>query len=109
MSGCAGGSVAIRITYVGLQFHRGGIVHNSFYSHTLPPNWNKKTGNTATQKYGCGDASFRRAHLPASSYHPGGVNVCLADGSVRFVRDSIDFATWYAAGTKSNNETALLN
>lgn len=26
----------------------------------------------------------------ASSYHPGGVNVCLLDGSVRFVSDTVD-------------------
>ena len=26
----------------------------------------------------------------ARSFHPGGVNVCLADGSVRFVDDRID-------------------
>jgi len=31
------------------------------------------------------------------SRHTGGVNVCFADGSVRFVRDNITTATWYAA------------
>ena len=32
------------------------------------------------------------------SRHSGGVNVLLADGSVRFVRDSIDGATWQRLG-----------
>jgi prepilin-type N-terminal cleavage/methylation domain-containing protein/prepilin-type processing-associated H-X9-DG protein len=110
VSGCAGGTgLSIRIQYVGLQYYRGGINHNSFYTHTLPPNWNRKTGDPASQKYTCGDASFRRAHIAASSYHPGGVNVCMADGSVRFVRDNITFINWQAAGTRGGGEVASLD
>jgi prepilin-type N-terminal cleavage/methylation domain-containing protein/prepilin-type processing-associated H-X9-DG protein len=104
VSGCAGGSVSIRINYTGLQYYRGGINHNSFYTHTLPINWNRKTGNSATQKYNCGDSTFRRAHIAASSFHTGGASVCMADGSVRFVRDSTDFATWQAVGTRARGE-----
>ncbi len=105
VTGCAGGSVAIRINYTGLQYYRGGISHNSFYSHTLPPNWNRNTGNTATQKYNCGDASFRRAHIAASSSHTGGVNVCMGDGSLRFIRDSVNFDIWRNAGSKAGGES----
>jgi prepilin-type N-terminal cleavage/methylation domain-containing protein/prepilin-type processing-associated H-X9-DG protein len=46
---------------------------------------------------------------PASSYHSGGVNVCLADGSVRFVRDGIDPDVWTGAGSKSGGEIGALN
>jgi prepilin-type N-terminal cleavage/methylation domain-containing protein/prepilin-type processing-associated H-X9-DG protein len=104
VSGCAGGSVSRRINYVGLQYYRGGINHQSFYTHTLPINWNRNTGNAATQKYGCGDGSFRRAHIPAASYHTSGVNVCMGDGSCRFVRDSIDFTLWQQLGTRAGGE-----
>jgi prepilin-type N-terminal cleavage/methylation domain-containing protein/prepilin-type processing-associated H-X9-DG protein len=104
VSGCAGGSVTRNINYVGLQYYRGGINHQSFYNHTLPINWNKKQQNPANQKYTCGDTTFRRAHIAASSYHSGGVNVGLADGSVRFVRESIDFGVWQAAGTRGGGE-----
>ena len=40
----------------------------------------------------------------AQSNHPGGVNVMFADGSVRFIKDSINPQTWMALGTKANGE-----
>jgi prepilin-type N-terminal cleavage/methylation domain-containing protein/prepilin-type processing-associated H-X9-DG protein len=103
VTGCAGGTVTNLINYTGLQYYRGGINHNSFYTHTLPINWNRKQG---TQTYNCGDTSFRRAHIAASSYHSGGgANVCMADGSVRFVSDSISFTIWQAVGSRAGSET----
>jgi prepilin-type processing-associated H-X9-DG protein len=44
------------------------------------------------------------AAITARSYHPGGVNVLLADGSVRFVKSSISGFTWRALGTVAGNE-----
>ncbi|MCE9561178.1 MAG: DUF1559 domain-containing protein [Planctomycetes bacterium] len=38
------------------------------------------------------------------SFHTGGVNTVLGDGSVRFVNSSIDVATFAAAVTRSNGE-----
>lgn len=35
----------------------------------------------------------------ARSVHPGGVNAALADGSVRFVQDDVEFAAWRAGAT----------
>jgi prepilin-type N-terminal cleavage/methylation domain-containing protein/prepilin-type processing-associated H-X9-DG protein len=40
----------------------------------------------------------------ATSNHPGGCNVMMADGSVRFVKSSIDMMTWWKLGTKANGE-----
>ena len=40
----------------------------------------------------------------ASSSHPGGVNVLFADGSVRFIKNSINQFTWFALGTRANGE-----
>lgn len=102
--GCDGTASTNLINYTGLQYYRGGINQNSFFTHTLPPNWNRV--NATAQKYNCGDTSFRRAHIAASSNHDGGINVCLADGSVRYITDSIDFAVWQAIGTHAGNESA---
>jgi prepilin-type N-terminal cleavage/methylation domain-containing protein len=40
----------------------------------------------------------------ARSYHSGGVNVLMDDGSVRFVKDSINPMTWYALATATGGE-----
>jgi prepilin-type N-terminal cleavage/methylation domain-containing protein/prepilin-type processing-associated H-X9-DG protein len=42
--------------------------------------------------------------INARSYHPGGVNVLLGDGSVKFIKSSIDGMTWRALGTVSGDE-----
>jgi prepilin-type N-terminal cleavage/methylation domain-containing protein/prepilin-type processing-associated H-X9-DG protein len=44
----------------------------------------------------------------ARSRHPGGVNVALADGGVRFVEDRVDAAVWKAAGTRAGGEALAL-
>jgi prepilin-type N-terminal cleavage/methylation domain-containing protein/prepilin-type processing-associated H-X9-DG protein len=40
----------------------------------------------------------------ANSLHPGGVNVCLADGSVRFVKSSVSLSAWWSLGTRNGGE-----
>lgn len=40
----------------------------------------------------------------AGSFHPGGVNVLMADGSVKFVKDSINTLTWWGLGTIGGSE-----
>ena len=53
---------------------------------------------------GCDAASMNYAN--AQSNHSGGVNCLMGDGSVKFVKDSVAFAsTWWALGTKANGET----
>ena len=63
------------------------------YQHISPPNGRS-----------CGFFLINRATMPPSSRHPGGVNVLLGDGSVRFVKESIDLATWRGLGTRSGGE-----
>ena len=51
---------------------------------------------------GCG-VDFGHLHVP-SSLHPGGVNVLFADGSVRFVKSSVQQMTWMALGSMNGGE-----
>jgi prepilin-type N-terminal cleavage/methylation domain-containing protein/prepilin-type processing-associated H-X9-DG protein len=44
------------------------------------------------------------AAINSRSYHPGGVNVLLADGSVRFMKETIAGMTWRALGTVNGGE-----
>jgi prepilin-type N-terminal cleavage/methylation domain-containing protein/prepilin-type processing-associated H-X9-DG protein len=87
------------------------------YSHYLPPNapqndpYNGDTiGETAesgkpglvkTQTVPGGWAAVMNA---ARSYHPGGVNAVMCDGSVRFVEDSVASVVWTALGSMNGGE-----
>jgi len=44
------------------------------------------------------------AAVTARSYHPGGVNALFGDGSVRFVKSTINGTTWRALGTIAGGE-----
>jgi prepilin-type N-terminal cleavage/methylation domain-containing protein/prepilin-type processing-associated H-X9-DG protein len=84
----------------------GGVHHTGFTTAWVP---NKLTGNATVrdldingQREKVGGPTF--AAITSRSYHPGGVNVLLGDGSVRFIKDSIDGATWRALGTVAGGE-----
>jgi prepilin-type processing-associated H-X9-DG protein len=63
------------------------------FLHVAPPNTRS-----------CGFFLALRAIMPPSSKHPGGVNLLLGDGSVRFIKNTIDLATWRALGTRAGGE-----
>ena len=46
----------------------------------------------------------RKVILSARSRHPGGVNLLLADGSVRFISNSVDLTIWQALCTPRGGE-----
>ena len=66
------------------------------YYHVMPPD---QPACAVTAAFGNVD-SF----IGPSSFHPGGANVLLLDGSVRFVKSSVSLATWNALGTRSGGE-----
>lgn len=40
----------------------------------------------------------------SDSFHPGGVNTLIGDGSVKFIKDSVAQNIWWALGTKAGGE-----
>ena len=50
--------------------------------------------------------AVQSAREAVRSRHPGGVNVCMADGSVHFVQDTIDLALWQALISADGDELA---
>jgi prepilin-type processing-associated H-X9-DG protein len=57
----------------------------------------------------------RVAYLPNSnhelafgSFHNGGVNMVMCDGSVHFIRQTLTKAQWLAAGTRNGGESVAL-
>jgi len=52
----------------------------------------------------CGFFIVNRAVMPPSSRHPGGVNLLSGDGSVKFIKDSVNLQTWRALGTRNGGE-----
>ncbi|MDG3006065.1 DUF1559 domain-containing protein [Paludisphaera mucosa] len=89
--------------------HRGwrwadGTTGFTMFNTIQTPNDNQYRFNGC--RFGCGagcnmDGGFSYA---ASSAHPGGVNACMADGSVRYVKDSVSRMTWWALGTRDGGE-----
>ncbi|XZE33570.1 DUF1559 domain-containing protein [Pirellulaceae bacterium SH501] len=79
----------------GLQYYRG-ITLYTFYNHTLPPNSPLRDCVARNNQ--------AEGHLATRSYHTGGVNCVLGDGSVRFVSSGVDQLTWAAVGTRAGGE-----
>ena len=48
--------------------------------------------------------TMNKALAAARSYHTGGVNMLLADGSVRFVQNGVSLVTWRALATRAGGE-----
>jgi prepilin-type N-terminal cleavage/methylation domain-containing protein/prepilin-type processing-associated H-X9-DG protein len=81
--------------YTGLQYYRA-LIWTAFYTHTVPPNFK---GRDCVRSVG-----LDSGHSAARSYHSSGVNVLRGDGSVSFVRDSINPDNWRAFGTRAGGE-----
>src|SRR5262249_5952083 len=89
------------------RWTNGGVYYSGFTT-AVPPNPKVTTGpnprpfDWVSNDENNGGPTY--ASLSASSYHPGGVNALMGDGSVKFMKDSISPATWRALGTIGQGE-----
>ena len=71
------------------------------YNHFMPPPTVQcvasNDGNTETW------GSVMDA-IPPSSNHPGGVNSLMGDGSVKFIKDTVNLQVWWSLGTRDGGE-----
>lgn len=74
-----------------------GSLLQTYYNHLEVPN---------SPEPDCLRLGYRPGYAQATarSYHGPGVNVVLADGSVRFVRGTIQLPVWQALGTRAGGE-----
>jgi prepilin-type N-terminal cleavage/methylation domain-containing protein/prepilin-type processing-associated H-X9-DG protein len=91
---CQPPASTVRLRYRGQEYYRN-LPPTAFYSHTQTPN---------SKYYDCANSGFTCAHIAARSNHPGGVNVGFGDGSVRFVKETVNPVTWRAVGTIAGGE-----
>jgi prepilin-type processing-associated H-X9-DG protein len=82
--------------------------HNRTPNTTTPDDW-RGALCVSIPKAPCINAysayNNRQVILSARSFHNGGVNVALCDGSIRFVQDSVNLNIWQALGTINQGET----
>jgi prepilin-type N-terminal cleavage/methylation domain-containing protein len=93
-------SAGSSLRYTGLEYYRF-LITTSLDTHTITPN-STTGGDCIDLGTRSGDnGAFYAAHVAARSFHTSGVNVCRADGSVVFVRNSIPLPVWQAFGTRA--------
>jgi prepilin-type processing-associated H-X9-DG protein len=83
-------------------FWEVGAVGMTLFNTIVPPNsvqykWSACRSNS-------GGWPDQATYANASSNHSGGVNTLMADGSARFIKDSVAQKTWWSLGTRASGE-----
>ena len=79
------------------------------YTDGNETNWCGPNQNYDDDYFPCSPTAFCSPHIgdghaTSRSYHPGGVQIVMADGTVRFISDSIALSLWRSFATITNDE-----
>jgi prepilin-type N-terminal cleavage/methylation domain-containing protein/prepilin-type processing-associated H-X9-DG protein len=78
------------------------------FTTALPPNTVSPVGSPAVDSdmssANEADGGPTYAAVTSRSHHPGGVNALFADGSVHWIKNSVNYQTWRALGTVGGGE-----
>jgi prepilin-type N-terminal cleavage/methylation domain-containing protein/prepilin-type processing-associated H-X9-DG protein len=91
----------------GFAWASAGNGEGGGYTHVNTPNLKNCWGNnqdSVSPNPPSGNQNQWGSMITAKSNHPGGVNMLFLDGSVKFVKDSVNAATYGAIGTKAGGE-----
>jgi prepilin-type processing-associated H-X9-DG protein len=78
--------------------------HFTDYNHCATPNSKIRDCSIYSFTESIHWRTLHEGVFTARSRHPGGVNTVLMDGSVRFIRDTINLAVWRALATRDRGD-----
>ncbi len=81
-----------------------GDMSSTTYNHVSTPNSRTCASEGSGMMMPGMSMANMAVQLPPSSYHPGGVNLMLGDGSVRFIKETIALNVWRALSTRNGGE-----
>jgi len=97
-------ATTIVVNYKGTYWFNHKCGQGGGYSHIMTPNLNACLFSNFDDEEQPG-----RTMIGASSLHPGGVNVAMLDGSVRFIKNSVAQQTWWGIATMAGGEVIPAN
>lgn len=95
---CLSATTLSPYTYKGAYWFNQKCGQGGGYSHIMLPNQRACMFSTDP------DMEPGETMVGASSFHSGGVNVAMLDGSVKFIKSSVALQTWSALATMAGGE-----
>ena len=99
-----GSATSIRSNGNGYTWFAGYPWHVAVNSYTHVGAPNSTSCNNSADQGGWLSFTGPLGSAPPNSNHPGGVNMGMADGSVRFIKNTINLPTFWSIGTRKGGE-----